>query len=121
MKRRSEHAQYCHGLCTYLVRQLVTKDGDRRAEAAGDAVGEGGPDGQPVTEVVNSVPEDDHPGYGRYGVRHLGQVRMSMTMTMTMTSRVTVVVVRMLGIISSGADVAVVNVVFVADCALLCD
>lgn len=117
MKRRSEHAKYCHGLCTYLVRQLVTKDGDRRAEAAGDAVGERGPDGQPVTEVVNSVPEDDHPGYGRHGVRHLGQVGVSMTMT----SRVTVVVVRMLGIISSGADVAVVNVVFVADYTLLCD
>ena len=59
------------GVFTYFVRQLVTEDGDRRAESREDVAGERGSDGQAVAEVVNAVAQDDHPRDGRHRVWNL--------------------------------------------------
>ena len=60
--------------------KLLANDGHGDADAGEDGFGEGGADGQPVDEVVESVAEDDHPGDGgdvRRSARRRGQlVRM---------------------------------------------
>lgn len=44
------------------MRELLTQDGHRGADALEDGGGEGGADGQAVDEVVQAVAERDHPG-----------------------------------------------------------
>ncbi len=45
----------------WLVRELFTENRDTNADPRQDGLGEGGPDGQAVNEVVDAVAEDDHP------------------------------------------------------------
>ncbi len=50
-----------------LVRELLAHDRHAHRDPRQDGLGEGGPDAQPVDEVVYPVPEDDHPGDGGDG------------------------------------------------------
>lgn len=51
---------------TDLVRQFVTEHRYGGADAARHGGGECRADGQPVTEVVDPVPKDDHPRHRRH-------------------------------------------------------
>ena len=48
------------------MRELLAQDGQGDAHPGQDGGGHGGPDGEAVYEVVNSIPEYDHPGHSRY-------------------------------------------------------
>ena len=52
---------------TNFMRQLVTQHGHTGGHAAPGPRGEGDPDGHPVRQVVDPVPEDDHPGHAGDG------------------------------------------------------
>ena len=44
--------------------KLLAEHGHAHRDPRQDGLGEGGPNAQPVDEVVDAVPEDDHPGHG---------------------------------------------------------
>ena len=49
------------------MRELLTDDGYRGAEARQDGHGEGGSNGQPVDEVMQGVAQRYHPRYRLHG------------------------------------------------------
>ena len=61
----------------------MAEDSYSSAEADRDTGGEGSAYGQPVAQVVNSVPEDHHPRHGRHRIRH-DSIVMGVTVTMTL-------------------------------------
>ena len=65
--------------------QLMTEDCHRRAHSASHAAGKRCPDGQTITEIVDPVAEDHHPGHCSHGAWDHVAVGMSVTMTMTVT------------------------------------
>ena len=81
---------------TSFMGQLMADDSHSGAETPSDAGGEGGADGQPVTQIVNSVPEDHHPGHGRH---RIWDVSMVMGVTVTMTLRLDFTLIMPLGMI----------------------
>ena len=52
---------------TELMRQLVAEHSNRRGQSPGDTIRERRTNSQPVTEVMQAVPHDDHPGDGGDG------------------------------------------------------
>ena len=81
---------------TYFMGQLMAEDSHSGAETTSDAGGKGGADGQPVTQIVNSVPEDHHPGHGRH---RIWDISMVMGVTVTMTLRLDFTLIMPVGMI----------------------
>lgn len=65
---------------TKFVRKLVAEDSNSGAEAAGNVRRESSPDGHSISEVVESVSHDDHPGDRGHGLRS----RMHMSVSVRM-------------------------------------
>lgn len=70
---------------TDLMRQLMTKDRNRRAHSASHAAGKRCPNGQTVTEIVDPVTKYHHPGHCSHRAWDHVTVGMSVTMTMAVT------------------------------------
>ena len=73
------------GKVAEFVGEFFADDGDGDADAGKDGLGEGGADRQTVDEVVQSIAEDDHPGYrGDVGAAAAGNIVRVAVVTVVM-------------------------------------
>ena len=67
---------------TDFMGQLMAQDGDTGGHPAPGPGGEGHPDGHPVGQVVDPVPEDHHPGHAGDGAGRRVHVTVGVAVAM---------------------------------------
>lgn len=80
--RFHRHARlYENGKVAQLVRQFMTENGQRGREATGKILGKGGANGHAISEVVQAIAHDNHPGHGTKGFRRRMNVPVAVTVS----------------------------------------